>query len=58
MGKNRSNNIDNYVVRNVYKEIIVRKEKAGKDTTVLRKRLEKLHGKKWKNIILKSVKTR
>ena len=55
MRKNRSNNIDNYVVKNVYKEVIIRKMKAGRDTTMLRKRLEKIHGKKWEKIIIESL---
>ena len=57
MKKKRRDNIDNYVVKNVYKEIIIRKMKAGQDTTILRKRLEKIHGQKWEKIILESLKS-
>ena len=56
MKKKRRDNIDNYVVKNVYKEVIIKKMKAGRDTKSLRKRLEQIHGKKWEKIILESVK--
>ncbi len=56
MQKKRRDNIDNYVVKNVYKEIIIKKMQEGKDTKILRKRLEQIHGKKWQKIILESVK--
>tara|TARA_B100000470_G_C19640052_1_gene323844 strand:+ start:192 stop:368 length:177 start_codon:yes stop_codon:yes gene_type:complete len=56
MKKKRRDNIDNYVVKNVYKEVIIRKMRAGQDTVILRERLEKIHGKKWEKIILESVK--
>ena len=36
------------------KEIIIRKMRARKNTTGLRKRLEKIHGKKWEKIIMDS----
>jgi|TARA_R100001530_G_scaffold41371_2_gene31658 hypothetical protein len=57
MKETRRNNIENYVVKNIYKELIIKKMKAGKDITIYRKRLEQLHGKKWEKIIKKIVKT-
>ena len=52
MKTNRRNDVDNYVVKDVYKEIIIRRMRARKSTARLRKRLEKIHGKKWEKIIM------
>ena len=56
MGINRKNNIHNYIVKNIYKELIIEREKKRQDATVLRKRLNQIHGKKWKKKISDSVK--
>ena len=53
---NRKKNIENYVVKSIYKELIIQKERKLQDATVLRKRLNQIHGKKWKKKISDSMK--
>ena len=42
MALNRKKNIENYIVKNIYKELIIERERKLKDATILRKRLNEI----------------
>jgi len=55
LSKPRNKVYHTYMIKSVYKDLIIKKEKAGQDTSLLRSRLERIHGAKWIKILEESI---